>query len=155
MSGRPDRIISNACGFWGENVVGVGMSLRVRGDRACQSDWLTDGDRGHPQPSGAFYEFIKLLTPHHYAHRKCSGSWMERSCQWGGRGLREGWVMWSDEGRVVDELGGLGCRFRKESKLITQHFNLWTLKIHKLQLIQHELFYFLAKLEMKPSYLHL
>lgn len=80
MSGRPDRMISNACGFWGENVVGVGMCVRVWGDRACQSDRLTDrqavgtGDRGHPRPSGAFYGFIKPLTPHHSVRRKCSGS---------------------------------------------------------------------------------
>lgn len=53
-----------------------------QGDRACQSEGLTDrqavgtGDRGHPGPSwanvGGFYWFIKLLTPHHPVHRKCS-----------------------------------------------------------------------------------
>lgn len=66
-------MIFNVCGFWGEDVVGVGVTIRVWGDRACQSGGLTDmravgtGDRGHPRPSwanlGAFYGFIKLLTP--------------------------------------------------------------------------------------------
>lgn len=62
--------------FWGEeaDVVGVGVTLRGGGvTGACQSDVLTDkravgtGVRGHPGPSwanmGAFYWFIKLLTP--------------------------------------------------------------------------------------------
>ncbi len=77
-------MIFNVCGFWGEvDVVGVGVSIRVWGDRACQSEGLTDrravgtGDRGHPGPSwansGAFYGFIKPLTPHHPVHRKRSG----------------------------------------------------------------------------------
>lgn len=67
----------------GVDVAGVGVNVGLRGDRACQSEGLTDrqavgtGDRGHPGPSwanmGAFYEFIKPLTPHHPVHRKCSG----------------------------------------------------------------------------------
>lgn len=65
------------------DVVGVGVCVRLWGDRACQSEGLTGrravgtGDRGHPGPSwanmGAFYGFIKLLTPRHPLHRKCSG----------------------------------------------------------------------------------
>lgn len=47
-------MIFNVCGFFGGvAVVGVGVSVRVWGDRACQSEGLTDrravgtGDRGH------------------------------------------------------------------------------------------------------------
>lgn len=73
------------CAFFvGEDVVGVGVSVRVWGDGCCQSEGLTDrravgtGDTGHPGPSwanmGAYYGFIKLLTPHHPVHRKRSGT---------------------------------------------------------------------------------
>lgn len=65
------------------DVVGVGVSVRVGGDRACQSEGLTDRHTvgtdgiGHPGPSWAnleaFYGFIKLLTPHHPVHRKRTG----------------------------------------------------------------------------------
>lgn len=100
MSGRPDLIIFNVWGLFWEGVGGecTRSGRERRGDRACQSEGLTDrravgtGDRGHPGPlwpdAGAFYWFIKLLTPHHPPHRKRSGRWMERSCQWGGRGPR-------------------------------------------------------------------
>lgn len=68
----------------GVNVVEVGVRVRVWGDSVVSQKGLTDrravgtGDRGHPGPSwanmGAFYGFIKLLTPCHPGHRKRSGT---------------------------------------------------------------------------------
>lgn len=56
------------------------------------------GDRGHPGPSwanmGAFYWFIKLLTPHHPVHRKRSiaDEWRDHvNEEDGAQDKRRGW----------------------------------------------------------------
>lgn len=65
MSGRPERMIVNACGFWGEDVVGVGVGLTGHvSQRGWQTgrlwEWVTKAIRGH---RGAFMGLSNRWPP--------------------------------------------------------------------------------------------